>query len=337
MHSDFFPRIGAALVAAALALAVIPARAADLEPLRVQFGTVALPAFAAPILARETGMYEKAGLKVDIMPGRLSQDTVNAIAADSADIGFVLAINLIQAVDKGQKLVAVGNMYGSNGFGVVAAKDSGITKLLDLQGKKILVPGASYESLLRALISRQGGSPDKVTYILVPQVNAMLTSYIAKQADAVLTAIPFAQAGVETNRPSIYLPFAKEGDPEPFYVWVARPDVVAKKKDQIRRFLKTTYEATGMMNANSSVAVAPFVKSVPGAQADRVVPEYALWTQFQCAEGQAVVGRASDAAWKAAVDLYRNIGLVTSAMKPTDLYTNEFFDGANTVSSVKCK
>ncbi|MES2536456.1 MAG: ABC transporter substrate-binding protein [Pseudomonadota bacterium] len=312
------------------------AHAADLEPLRMQFGSIAVPAFAAPFLAKESGMYEKAGLKVDILPGRLSQDTVNALVAGSADIGVVLAINHILSVDKGQKLVSVGNMYGGNAFGVIAAKETGIKNLLGLQGHKVLVPGASYEALLRALIAQQGGNPDKVTYILIPQPAAMLTAYAAKQADAVVTVIPFAQSGVEATRPSVYMPFSKEGDPEPLYVWVVRPDVLAQKKGQIRKFLKATYAATGMINANPGVAINSFVKSVPGAVAERVVPDYAGWVPFQCAEGQTVVGRASDSAWKTAIDLYRKTRLITSSLKSTDLYTNEFFDGADPVSSAKC-
>lgn len=337
MHSNFFLRMGAALVTAAMAIAAFPARAADPEPFRMQFGSISVPAFAPPYIAKESGLYEKAGLKVDLLPGRLSQDTVNAVVAGSADIGVVLAVNLIFSVDKGQKLVAVGNMYGSNAFGVIAAKETGIKNLLGLQGHKVLVPGASYETLLRALITQQGGDPSKVSFILIPQPAAMLTAYAAKQADAVVTVIPFAQAGAEAARPSVYMPFSKEGDPEPLYVWVVRPDVLAQKKDQIRKFLKATYAATGTINANPASAVDAFVKSVPGAVADRVVPDYTGWIPFQCAEGQPVVGRASDAAWKTAIDLYRKTKLITSAMKATDLYTNEFFDGADPVSAVKCR
>jgi NitT/TauT family transport system substrate-binding protein len=337
MQSTLARRLaGAVLFTGVLSAVQAPATAADLEPLRMQFGSIPVPAFAATFYAKESGIYEKAGLKVDILPGRLSQDAVNAVVAGSADIAFVLAVNHILSVDKGQKVVAVGNVYGSNAFGAIGAKDSGITKLLDLQGKKVLLPAASYESLLRAMITQKGGDPDKITYVLIPQPAAMLTAYAGKQGDAVVTVIPFAQSGIEAARPSVYMPFADEGDPEPLYVWVVRPDVLAKDKGKIRKFLKATYEAQGLVNANPAVAVDAFVKSVPGATPERVVPDFKAWMPFQCADKQAVIGRASDASWKTAVDLYRKTKLITSDMKPTDLYTNEFFEGADSVSTVKC-
>ena len=304
--------------------------------LRVQFGSIALPAFGAPFYAQQTGAYEKAGLRVDIQAGRLSQDAVNAVIAGTSDIAFALAINVILSADKGQRVVAVGNFYGKNGFGLIAAKDKGIDKITDLAGHSVLVPGGSYEALIRALITRQGGDPSKTKFILVPQPAAMLNSYVGKQADAVLTVIPFGYSGVEASRPSVYIPFADIGDPEPLYVWVVRPDVLAKRGDEIRRFLKVTYTAMGEINRDPDVLIAPFVKAVPGAQADKVVVDYKPWLEFECADGESIVGQPSARSWSAAVQLYKDVGLIGPALKAEELFTAAMFEGANSVSSLLC-
>jgi len=75
---------------------------------------------------------------------------------------------------------------------------------------------------------------------------------------------------------------------------------------------------------------------VPGAVAERVVPEYKLWMSLQCAPGQDVVGRALLPALDTALDLYRKVGLISTPLKAAELATNELFEGADSVSSVKC-
>jgi ABC-type nitrate/sulfonate/bicarbonate transport system substrate-binding protein len=312
------------------------ADAAELEKLRMQFGSLAVPAFAAPFVAKESGAYARAGLDVEVLTGRLSQDTVNAVLAGTTDIGFVLGVNQILTVDKGQKVVAVGNFYGRNAFGLIASKESGVKTLADLEGKRVLLPAASYEALLRALIADQGGNPEKVEYVTIPQPAAMLTAYAGKRGDAVVTVIPFARSGVEESRPSTYIPFANVGDPEPLYVFITRPDILEKKKDAIRKFLAVTYATMGQINTAPDTMVDAFVKSVPGAKPDRVVPDYQAWMEFQCAEGQSMIGAPSKESLEKALALYARVKLTNNPLKADDLMTNEFFEGPNPVSTAKC-
>jgi NitT/TauT family transport system substrate-binding protein len=334
--SSFSRFLLSALVTGCPLFAIQTANAADLEKLRVQFGSLAVPAFAAPFVAKESGAYEKAGVNVELLTGRLSQDAVNAVLAGTTDIGFVLTINQILTVDKGQRVVAIGNYYGRNGFGLIASKESGVTKLAELEGKTVLLPGASYESLLRALIADQGGDPKNVKYAIVPQPAAMLTAYAGKQGDAIVTVLPFARSGIEKDRPSIYIPFVDVGDPEPLYVFIARPDVLAQKKNTIRRFLATTYATMGAINAAPDTMVGPFVKSVPGAKAERIVSDYQGWMEFQCAAGQSVLGVQSKASLDTALALYSRVKLISNPLKADDLMTNEFFEDSNPVSTKKC-
>lgn len=312
------------------------AQGAELEKLKVQFGSLAVPAFSAPFVAKLSGAYEKAGLDVELLTGRLSQDTVNAVVAGTTDLGFVLTINQILTVDKGQKVVAIGNYYGRNAFGLIASKESGVVKLSQLEGKTVLLPGASYEALLRALIADQGGNPDKVKYVTIPQPAAMLTAYAGKQGDAVVTVIPFARSGIEKDRPSTYIPFADVGDPEPLYVFIARPDVLERKKSAIRKFLAATYKAIDEINRLPDTMIDPFVKSVPGAKAERVVPDYQAWMEFQCAAGQSVVGAQSRESLDVALLLYSRVKLTSSPLKADELMTNEFFTGPERVSTAEC-
>lgn len=326
-------------VVAALAIGMAGAFAAGeaaSEPLKVQFGTLSISPFVFPHYAKEKGYYEAEGIEVELIPGRLSQDAVNAVASGSADIAFALGVNAILTRDKGQDIVVVGNMYGRNGFGVAMGKETGVEDLKGLAGHTVVVPAASYEQLLRALMESNGGDPSQVEFVTVSQINAMLNAYIAKQVDGAATLMPFVLNGAEAQRPANYIPFADYGDPEPMYVWIARPETIEARRGEIEAFLRATYRAQAEINANPEIMVETQMKAAPGTNPDTVVPEYNLYIPYACAPGTDRLGVASPEAWAEAVALYKRIGLATSDMKPEDLYTNAFFEGDNPVTTAKC-
>jgi len=304
--------------------------------LRVQFGAGDVPAFGAPYVAKETGLYEKAGLDVELVRGRMSQDAVNAVIQGNVDLAFALGINLILTADKGQDLVAVANFYGRNAFGLIADKKSGVEKLTDLPGHSVLLPGGIYETLLRALVADAGADPEAVTYTIVNNPGAMVSSYAGGQGDAMVTVIPFAYSGAEGVRPSTYIPFADVGDPEPLYVFVARPETLKTKGEEIRAFLQATFQAMGAVNADRKTLVAPYMASVLAADESKVVPDYERWMEYQCPAGVARLGEPSAASWDEAIALYRKVGLVTSAKTAADYFTDALFEGPDALQTPAC-
>ena len=193
----------------ALALAVVAlgtphrVRAADapLPKVTIQLGSIAGASWSPLYLAKDAGLFAKEGLDVDILPGKTSQDAINAVVTGGATMAVILVLNQIINYDKGLKTVAVGNFIGRNAYGVIVANDIGAKSLKDLGGKKILVTSAVNESLMRGVIKHAGGNPDASTYVLLPNPSSLIGTFVGKQADAIETVLPFGTIAVGNARP----------------------------------------------------------------------------------------------------------------------------------------
>ena len=146
---------------AVIAMSASPVRPADapLTKLTFQLGSVPGSNWTPFYYAKQAGLFANAGLDVEILPGKPSQDAATAGAQGSVTMAVVLALTTAINADRGQKLVAVGSFAGRNSYGVVAGTDTGITSLKDLSGKKVLITAPIYQDLLQGLIKKEGGNP----------------------------------------------------------------------------------------------------------------------------------------------------------------------------------
>ncbi len=92
------------------------------------------------IVAKEKGFYEKAGLDVDVGPGKGSGSTAQLIATKQSQFGFADGFVVGNSVSKGLQLKMVGSIYRRNPTAVVVLADSDIKTPKDLEGKTIAIP-----------------------------------------------------------------------------------------------------------------------------------------------------------------------------------------------------
>jgi ABC-type nitrate/sulfonate/bicarbonate transport system substrate-binding protein len=330
-------------VVALVALLISPAsslRAADvpLTKVTIQLNSVPATAYAPLYVAKTDGMFAKEGLDVEIIPGKTSQDAINTVAGGSVTMGISLAFTVILAADKGLQLVSIGSLQGRNSYGVVGAADENITSLRDLAGKHVLITGPVYETLLRALIKKAGGQPDATSYVYVPNPASLLGIYVAKQADAIETVLPFAKTTVNDKRLSNYIAFSDFGDPEPGNVFIVRPDILQTQKETIRKVLRVIYAAQLLTNRDSDRMVRESLNFIPGLTPGEARVDYDNFRQYQCSPTQKgkVRGELVPADWETTTRFFAQIGLLDHPVDPRTLYTNEFFEGPNPVSTVRC-
>lgn len=310
----------------------------SLTPIKYQIASIPGGIDAPVYLAKLQGLYEKEGLDVEIVPGRTSQDTVNSIIAGAATIGSSLGINVILSADKGQNVTAIGARYGKNIFGVLIPDDSDMRTIKDLTKRKIIVPGASYDSVLKMILKKHGVDPASNQYIMIPNPGAMLGSYASGQSDGAVTVIPWAIPAVAAKRPSRSLLFADAGVPEPGYVYIAKAETVENNPEIIRKFLRATYEANRMINADPKLAGEVTPKFVPGADVETSIGQFVAAVPFQCSDAEKgkPYGPQSLSDWKETVRIYKELGLTTSDIDPAKLFSNAAFEGATDVSAEKC-
>src|SRR5690625_4001802 len=105
--------------------------------------TIRLASWSQPIteqinlLTEEKPYFSSSGLEVEFIPGAGGGDAIKNIASGKADIAFTDPGSFFGALDQGEDLLAVYNIYPQNVFNVVSVKEENIHTPEDLAGKKI--------------------------------------------------------------------------------------------------------------------------------------------------------------------------------------------------------
>ena len=85
----------------------------------------------------DKGFFKAMGIDLGYVPGTGGGSAITNMLSGAADIAFTDPASFYQAIDKGEKLIAIYNIYPQNVFNVVSPKSRNITKPSDLKGKKI--------------------------------------------------------------------------------------------------------------------------------------------------------------------------------------------------------
>src|SRR3982751_4883312 len=127
-------------LAALAALAVAPmarGQAARLDKITVAGWSKPITEVTPLLVDEDKGFYRQQGLALEYVPGAGGGDAIRNILGGQADVAFTDPGSFFAAIDKGEKLRAIYDIYPQNVFNVVALKGSGITRPSDLKGKKI--------------------------------------------------------------------------------------------------------------------------------------------------------------------------------------------------------
>ena len=132
-------RIGArmTLVGALAGLAVSGAYAQQMDKMTVAGWSKPISEITNLLAEPDKGFFKARGIELGYVPGTGGGSAIRNMLSGEANIAFTDPASFYQALDKGEKLIAIYNIYPQNVFNVVAPKSSGITKPSDLKGKRI--------------------------------------------------------------------------------------------------------------------------------------------------------------------------------------------------------
>ena len=85
----------------------------------------------------EKNFFREQGIDLGYVPGTGGGSAITNMLSGAADIAFTDPSSFYQALDRGEKLVAIYNIYPQNVFNVVSPIDRGIKSAADLKGKRI--------------------------------------------------------------------------------------------------------------------------------------------------------------------------------------------------------
>jgi NitT/TauT family transport system substrate-binding protein len=156
--------------------------------------------FAGYYAAKAKGYYDEEGLDVNIKVGGPSITPEQVVLGKQAEFGIDWLPSLLAARDNGQDLVNIAQVFGKSGMTELTWKDSGITTIGQMRGKKVGVWCCGNENELYAALNKNGMNP-KTDVTIVNQPFDM-NLFLNKQVDAAaaMTYNELAQV-LETKNP----------------------------------------------------------------------------------------------------------------------------------------
>ncbi|WP_338050793.1 ABC transporter substrate-binding protein [Ramlibacter algicola] len=275
----------------------------------------------------DKGFYRAQGLAIDYVPGAGGGDAIRNILSGQADVAFTDPGSLFAALDKGEKLRAIYDIYPQNVFNVVALKSSGIRKPADLKGKKVGVYSLSSGTRqnLLVLLHQAGLKESDVT--IVPTGLLNFAPLLQGQVDATAATDTGLLVGKRRGVQDIEVIEVKDHLNVSSDLFVVREETYAKRRDALRRFLRAYRDAAAWMLAQPQEAAQLATRrAIDGSDA-------ALNLEIVQARNAATVsdrtkreglGALDIASLQKAADVYRQLGLVQgridmAAVVATDL------------------
>lgn len=218
----------------------------------------------------DKGFFRARGIEMVYMPGTGGGDAVRNLLSGQADVAFTDPGSFYAALDKGEKLRAIYDIYPQNVFNVVSLRSANIRKPADLKGKRIGVYSLSSGTLanLQLLLNQAGLSTKDVTIVVTGLLN--FAPLMQGQVDATAatdTGLLVARArGVgEVNVMEVRDSLNLSSD-----LFVVREETYQKRKDVLKRFLAAYRDSAQWMMDQPEEAARLAVKRAINGQNEAV-------------------------------------------------------------------
>ena len=226
---------------AALALAAVLPLTGQAQPLdRVVMAGWSKPISEITHLLAEPdkGFFKAQGLEFVYLPGAGGGDALRNLLSGQADVAFTDPGSLFAALDKGEKLRVVYDVYPQNVFNVVSLKSQKIARVADLKGKRIGVYSLSSGTRqnLQVLLHTAGLSEQDVTVVPTGLLN--FAPLMQAQVDATAATDTGLLVGRQRGLGEVNVMEVRQHLNLSSDVLVVREDTYQKNKPLLRRFLK---------------------------------------------------------------------------------------------------
>ena len=274
----------------------------------------------------ERGFFRARGIELVYMPGAGGGDAVRNLLSGQADVAFTDPGSFFAALDKGEKLRAVYDIYPQNIFNVVALKSSGISKPADLKGKKIGVYSLSSGTRLnlQVLLHQAGLSESDVTVVPTGLLN--FAPLMQGQVDATAATDTGLVVGRLKGLGEVNVMEVRDSLNMSSDIFVVREETFVQKKDVLRRFLAAYRDSAQWMIANPQEAAKLAVKRAIDGQNEAQnfeVIKLRNASSVSPLTQQKGLGSLDVTSLQKGADVYRKVGLLQRDLKISDHVSGE--------------
>jgi NitT/TauT family transport system substrate-binding protein len=283
------------------------------------------------------GTYENAGIDLDIRSGNGSSSAHRLVANGDSDFAYGSCGALVSLVSKGAPLISIGVIDAMGTEAVLVRPDTGITKITDLKGKKILTTAnAGVNTFFPIVLANAGLSESDINLTIVPD-GALVSSYLEGSGDAVgiLGGLDDKPAEIKANGGDVPVafPYSDFGVNQVGYCISTHEDTVNNNPDLVKRFMAATIDAYSNAEKDPDSAVDAIADIVGGSMAEdagkaqtRSVLDVTLGILYSSANTEKQIGLNVDSDWAGMISLMKEYNDLDPSADPTSFYTNDFIN-----------
>ena len=211
------------------------------------------------------GFFKEEGLKVEFEDAGGSSAAIQQVLAGNADAALPAPSAFLSAVAQGHDLKWIYSYQYANIFTLAASKESGISKIADLKGKKVGVSdlAGGEVPLVRAVLAEAGLGENDVQLVPVGDGSALTVQALQSgQVDAYSSSL-FDIASIKAAGIDLVTILPQEAQDFPANGVVVTAEALAKNKDKYAGFLRAVAKAVVYAAANDEAAFAEAKKIRP--------------------------------------------------------------------------
>ena len=282
------------------------------------------------LVEEDKGFFKARGIALGYVPGAGGGDALRNLLSGQADVAFTDPGSFFAALDKGEKLRAIYDIYPQNVFNVVSLKTANINKPADLKGKRIGVYSlaSGTRQNLQVLLNQAGLRESDVTIVVTGLLN--FTPLIQGQVDATAATDTGLLVGKQRGLGEVSVMEVKNYLNVSSDFFVVREDSYQKKKEILKRFLLAYRESAEWMIASPEEAARLAVKHAIDGQNPAInleVIKLRNQSSVSTLTQKNGLGTFDMTSFQKGAQAYKAFGLIQREIKVTDVVSQDLLPG----------
>ena len=278
------------------------------------------------LVEEDKGFFKARGIELGYVSGAGGGDAIRNMLTGQATVAFTDPGSFFAALDKGEKLRGIYDIYPQNVFNVVSLKTSNITRPADLKGKKIGVYSLSSGTRqnLLVLLQQAGLTEADVTIVVTGLLN--FAPLMQGQVDATAATDTGLLVGRQKGLGEVNVIEVREHLNVSSDLFVVTEETYQTKKDVLKRFLVAYRDSMVWMIANPDEAAALAVKrAIDGRNLaiNREVIRLRNLSSVSATTQARGLGAIDMATFQKAADSYKKLGMIQRDIKVADVLAQD--------------
>lgn len=277
------------------------------------------------LVADKKPFFKDEQIDVTFIPGAGGGDAIKSVLAGNADIAFTDAGSFFSALNKGEDLVAIYNIYPQNVFNVVALQDSNITNPADLEGKKIGVYSLSSGTRqnLLILLHEAGLTEEDVEIVETGLLN--FAPLMQKQVDATAATDTGLFLGKEKGLEDVDIMEVRDHLNFSSDLFVVTREMLDEHEEALTRFLRGYKASAQWMIEHPDEAASLAVDYAIDGQNEQENKEI-IELRNAASQSEHPLGYTDVEQLQAAADTYKSLGLIENKLDMKKYITNDLLE-----------